>query len=84
MNIFYDLLFKRFREWDLQTINLLSKTCVRFESDVAINSVFKTGFIVEKKCYYLFFFHCFNVHFDSLSFIHTNSYTFSYNYVSVF
>ena len=29
-------------------------------------------------------FHCFTVHFDSLSFIHTNSCTFSYNYVSVF
>ena len=29
-------------------------------------------------------FHCFTVHFDSLSFIHTNSGTFSYNYVSVF
>ena len=28
-------------------------------------------------------FHCFTVHFDSLSFIHTNSCTFSYNYVSV-
>ena len=26
----------------------------------------------------------FTVHFDSLSFIHTNSCTFSYNYVSVF
>ena len=32
----------------------------------------------------LFKFHCFTVHFDSLSFIHINSYTFSYNYVSVF
>ena len=31
-----------------------------------------------------FFFHCFTVHFDSLSFIHINSRTFSYNYVSVF
>jgi len=29
-------------------------------------------------------FHCFTVHFDSLSFIYTNSCTFSYNYVSVF
>ena len=29
-------------------------------------------------------FHCFTVHFDSLSFIHTNSCTFSYKYVSVF
>jgi len=29
-------------------------------------------------------FHCFTVHFDSLSFIHTHSCTFSYNYVSVF
>ena len=29
-------------------------------------------------------FHCFTVHFDSLSSIHTNSCTFSYNYVSVF
>ena len=29
-------------------------------------------------------FHCFTVHFHSLSFIHTNSCTFSYNYVSVF
>ena len=29
-------------------------------------------------------FHCFTVYFDSLSFIHTNSCTFSYNYVSVF
>ena len=29
-------------------------------------------------------FRCFTVHFDSLSFIHTNSCTFSYNYVSVF
>ena len=29
-------------------------------------------------------FHCFTVHFESLSFIHTNSWTFSYNYVSVF
>jgi len=29
-------------------------------------------------------FHCFIVHFDSLRFIHTNSCTFSYNYVSVF
>ena len=29
-------------------------------------------------------FNCFTVHFDSLSFIHTNSCTFSYNYVSVF
>jgi len=29
-------------------------------------------------------FHCFTVHFDSVSFIHTNSCTFSYNYVSVF
>jgi len=29
-------------------------------------------------------FHCFTVHFDSLSFIHTNSCIFSYNYVSVF
>ena len=29
-------------------------------------------------------FHCFTVHFDSLSFIHTNSYTFSYNHVLVF
>ena len=29
-------------------------------------------------------FHCFTVHFDSLSFIHTNSCTFSYNHVSVF
>ena len=28
-------------------------------------------------------FHCFTVHFNSLSFIHTNSCTFSYNYVSV-
>ena len=32
----------------------------------------------------IFDFHCFTVHFDSLSFIHTNSSTFSYNYVSVF
>jgi len=32
----------------------------------------------------LVIFHCFTVHFDSLSFIHTNSSTFSYNYVSVF
>ena len=30
------------------------------------------------------FFHCFTVHFDSLRFIHTNSCSFSYNYVSVF
>ena len=29
-------------------------------------------------------FHCFTVHFDSLSFIHTNSCTFSYKYVLVF
>ena len=29
-------------------------------------------------------FHCFTVHFDSLSFIHTNSCTFSYNPVLVF
>ena len=29
-------------------------------------------------------FHCFTVHFGSLSFIHTNSCTFSYKYVSVF
>ena len=29
-------------------------------------------------------FHCFTVHFDSLSLIHTNSCTFSYNYVSDF
>ena len=29
-------------------------------------------------------FHCFTMHFDSLSFFHTNSCTFSYNYVSVF
>ena len=29
-------------------------------------------------------FHCFSVHFDSLSFFHTNSCTFSYNCVSVF
>ena len=29
-------------------------------------------------------FQCFTVNFDSLSFIHTNSCTFSYNYVSVF
>ena len=29
-------------------------------------------------------FHCFTVHFDSLSFIHNNSCTFSYNYESVF
>ena len=29
-------------------------------------------------------FHSFTVHFDSLSFILTNSCTFSYNYVSVF
>ena len=29
-------------------------------------------------------FHCFTVHFDSLSFIHTKSCTFSYNYVSIF
>ena len=38
-------------------------------------------YIVYKKG---LFFHCFTVHFDSLSFIHTNSCTFSYNYVSVF
>ena len=31
-----------------------------------------------------FEFHCFTVHFDSLSFIHTNSCTFSYNHVLVF
>jgi hypothetical protein len=31
-----------------------------------------------------FSFHCFSVHFDSLSFIHTNSCTFSYNHVLVF
>ena len=30
------------------------------------------------------YFYFFTVHFDSLSFIHTNSCTFSYNYVSVF
>ena len=29
-------------------------------------------------------FHCFSLHFDSLSFIHTNSCTFSYNHISVF
>jgi len=29
-------------------------------------------------------FHCFTVHFDSLSFVHTDSCTFSYKYVSVF
>jgi hypothetical protein len=29
-------------------------------------------------------FHCFTVHFDSLSFIHTNLCTFSYNYALVF
>ena len=29
-------------------------------------------------------FHCFTVHFDSSCFIHTNSCTFSYNYVPVF
>jgi len=55
MNMVYDLLFKRFREWDLQTINPLSKTCIRFESDVTINSMFKTGFLVAKKCYSLLF-----------------------------
>ena len=33
---------------------------------------------------HILLFHCFTVHFDSLSFIHTNSCTFSYNYVSVF
>jgi hypothetical protein len=41
----YSLLFKRFREWDLQTVNFLSETCVMFEGDVVINIVFKTGFI---------------------------------------
>jgi hypothetical protein len=55
MNVVCDLLFKRFKEWDLQTINFLSKTCVRFESDVAINSVFKTGVLVEKKCILYYF-----------------------------
>ena len=40
-----------------------------------------TTFIVNL---YLSIFHYFTVHFDSLSFIHTNSCTFSYNYVSVF
>ena len=40
---------------------------------------------VEIKFKYLIFkYHCFTVHFDSLSFIHTNSCTFSYNYISVF
>jgi hypothetical protein len=40
--------------------------------------------------YYIIFrnftvkFHCFAVHFDSLSFIHTNSCTFSYKYILVF
>jgi len=34
--------------------------------------------------YFFCKFHCFTMHFDSLSFIHTNSCTFSYNYVSVF
>ena len=38
----------------------------------------------ESKFIYIYIFHCFTVHFDSLSFIHTNSCTFSYNYVSVF
>ena len=32
----------------------------------------------------MFGFHCFTVHFDSLSFTHTNSCTFSYNHVLVF
>ena len=36
------------------------------------------------KTFYPANFRCFTVDFDSLSFIHTNSCTFSYNYVSVF
>jgi len=34
---------------------------------------------VEINLVVFFKFHCFTVHFDSLSFIHTNSCTFSYN-----
>jgi hypothetical protein len=41
-------------------------------------------FQVEYRCNYFGLFHCFTVHFDSLSFIHTNSCTFSYNHVLVF
>ena len=39
---------------------------------------------VKQKLSDPYLFHCFTVHFDSLSFIHTNSCTFSHNYVSVF
>jgi hypothetical protein len=45
--------------------------CLMFDDDVLLNI-------------WLIKFHCLTVHFDSLSFIHTNSCTFSYKYILVF
>ena len=56
-----------------------SLPCSTYVSSASWN-VFIRSQTRECKC----IFHCFTVHFDSLSFIHNNSCNFSYKYVSVF
>ena len=59
-------------------VGVMARPC----GNCGLQSGTETGFSPSNSIF--LFFYCFTVHFDSLSFIHTNSCTFSYYYVLVF